>query len=69
MNPATVSPQRKDAPTSLRLRQVDVLALRYLARQDAHENLSATVRKIVAQRMKDELGRDWESVVQESSAA
>lgn len=54
---------RKDHPTSLRLRPVDVLALRYLARQDAHENVSAAVRKIVDQRMKAEIGRDWESVV------
>lgn len=54
---------RKNHPTSLRLRPVDVMALRYIAWLDAHENVSAAVRKIVDQRMRAEIGRDWESVV------
>lgn len=59
----TQTDRKKDHPTSLRLRTTDVLALRYLAKQDSHENVSAAVRKLVDQRMKAEIGRDWEEIV------
>lgn len=59
----TQTERKKEHATSLRLRASDVMALRYLAKQDAHANVSAAVRKLVDQRMKTEVGRDWETIL------
>lgn len=48
---------------NLSLRPADIAALWYLARLDAHTNLSAAARKLIDQRMRAEIGRDWSSVI------
>lgn len=54
---------RKRLTKNLSLRRVDIQALEYLARQDAHENTSAAARKLIDQRMRAEIGREWEAVI------
>lgn len=52
---------RKRQTQNISLRPVDKVALDYLAKLDAHENVSAAMRKLIAERMRAEIGRDWES--------
>lgn len=61
--------EAKTHPTSIRLSMYDVMALRFLAKQDAHQNVSAAIRKLVDQRMRTEVGRDWESWLADEAAA
>ena len=51
---------RRRISGSVSLRPVDVMALRYLAGLDS-SNASAAARKLIAARMTDLLGADWES--------
>ena len=50
------------------LRPIDRLALSFLAMQDSHDSISAAVRKLIDQRMRSEIGSDWEQVVREQNA-
>ncbi len=68
MEPTLSTADRKTHPTSLRLRPTDVKALRILAKQDAHQNVSAVVRKLVDQRMRTEFGTNWERELETSAA-
>jgi hypothetical protein len=45
------------------IRHVDKDALLYLARRDSHGQISPVVRKLINERMRTELGDDWEAQI------
>ncbi len=61
--------RRNRATQHMSLRDIDKVALKYLARQDSHENASAAMRKLIDSRMRSEIGRDWEAVIQPQQMA
>lgn len=46
--------------TGINIRPVEKKALIFLAHQDGHSMIAPVVRKLINERMKSELGPDWE---------